>query len=160
MLRSVLPSSKLTSRLVAMLDGLSTSVMLVDTAGSIVYANPSLIAVLEDARSSTEKKLPDFFVEALIGSKAIDLLGKASGVMGLIERSSEPVVERLTIGLMTFDLKAKSVLDERGSRLGTSIEWRDAYNRLKSEDSTVQIAASCQVDMSIQKVHQVSAALG
>ena len=128
-------------RLKCALDSLSNNVMIADNDRTIVYLNHSVAEVLRQAEPSIRADLPDFRVDALVGSK-MDVFHKnpehqrrmVDALDGLFETT-------ITVGDAMFDLAAQPVLDDRGRRLGTMVEWRDAADRLAREDYKAQIDA-------------------
>ena len=128
-------------RLKCALDSLSNNVMIADNDRTIVYLNHAVAEFLRQAEPSIRADLPDFRVDALVGSK-MDVFHKnpehqrrmVDALDGLFETT-------ITVGDAMFDLAAQPVLDDRGRRLGTMVEWRDAADRLAREDYKAQIDA-------------------
>lgn len=127
------------------LDNAATGVMIADTELNIIYANRSVQSTLRRAELDIRNELPDFSVDALVGSNA-DQFHKNPAhqrqVLKNLTRMHQAVVR---VGGHTFKLRASPVFGIQGERLGTAIEWIDATLELQIQEEIegiVRAAAS------------------
>ena len=129
------------ARIQRALDVVATNVMLADAQHNIVYANHSLSEMLGAAEADIRKQLPHFEARKVVGSN-IDLFHKnpayQRGVLGNLRSTHKT---RLEIGARSFDLIVNPILDDRGERLGTVVEWKDITAELAARDKEARTAA-------------------
>ncbi len=130
-----------TSRIKQALDGCSTNVMLVDPEGSIIYANRSVMEMLQGNEAELRKVLPQFSAAAVVGQN-IDVLHKSPA------HQSQPIGQlqseyraRIALGVLRFDLVANPILSPQGKRLGTVVEWKDMTAELAAREREQRLAA-------------------
>lgn len=127
-------------RLRHVLNDLSANVMVADNNRNIVYINKSLRSFLTKSKSDIQKDLPNFSVDGLVG-RNIDVFHKnPAHQKGVIDRLAGQFQTMIEVGGVKFDLMARPVMDGQ-KRIGTTVEWRDAANRIAREDAQAQIEA-------------------
>jgi methyl-accepting chemotaxis protein len=115
------------------LDKVSTSVVLADAQQRIIYVNETANAVFARNQHEIGLALPGFDVQKLRGS-------------GLEALSADPAAERRELdtlagsraaerqlGACTFRTVTNPVVDERGARIGTVMEWTDRTQEVAVE---------------------------
>ena len=124
----------------AALDGLRTNVMIADPDLTIVYMNPSVMALMREAEAELKKELPHFSVDRLIGSN-IDVFHKHPvHQRKLLAALDRPHAATIQVGARSFDLRVCPLLQGK-IRLGFVVEWADARERLLNLNYAAQIAA-------------------
>ncbi|WP_328702930.1 methyl-accepting chemotaxis protein [Arenibaculum pallidiluteum] len=124
----------------AALDALRANVMIADVDLNIIYMNPAVRALLQEAEADLRKELPRFSVATLVGSN-IDVFHKSpSHQRRLLSAMTEPHGATIRVGVRMFDLLV-SPLTESGRRIGYAVEWADARERLQNMDYASQFAA-------------------
>ena len=124
------------------LDNAGTAVLVVDEKGSIVYGNETGRSLFADLEADIRRDWPRFSTAGLIGA-SIDIfkpescLNKAS-LDGL--RTSLNKV--LTLGGHTLVLNASPIVDDRGARLGTVLEWRNRSAQVAAESEVRSIVGN------------------
>jgi methyl-accepting chemotaxis protein len=119
------------------LDNVETSVMIADPDGKVIYFNKALDTMFRNAAVEIRKALPAFDPAALAGCP-FDTFHKAPVTGSATSRAT------LKLGACTFDLTITPVIDDKGERLGTAIEWVDRTEELavEHEVSAIVQAAS------------------
>lgn len=121
----------------ATLQGLSSNLMIADPDYNIIFANEAVLKFLREYESQIRKDLPHFSVDTLIGSN-IDIFhknpahqrSKMGDMTGDIETS-------IKVGGLVFNLRVFPLLDGKGTRIGTTVEWKDSVEM----DNASQIVA-------------------
>jgi methyl-accepting chemotaxis protein len=113
------------ARVRAALDNVSSNVMVADPAFNVVYANPAVRAMLNEAESDIRKDLPQFSAANVMGAP-IDVLSKnPSADRRLYQDLRGANTSEVTLGRRTFKVVANPVTDSNGNRAGTVFEWTD-----------------------------------
>ncbi len=130
-----------TLRKVAVLENLSGNVMIADNNRNIVYINKALEGFLKESEAEIQRDLPAFKVNGLVGAN-IDVFHKnPNHQKRMIAEMDKPFETMIEVGGAQFDLLAKPVLDPKGKRIGTVVEWRNAAQRIEREDYKAQVDA-------------------
>jgi methyl-accepting chemotaxis protein len=124
----------------ASLDVLRTKVMISDNDLNIRYMNPAVLEMMREAETDLKKELPRFNVATLIGSN-IDIFHKnPSHQRGMLASLNQPHAATIRVGSWVFDLVVVPLM-ENGERIGFSVEWADAKDRLRNLDYDAYISA-------------------
>jgi methyl-accepting chemotaxis protein len=107
------------------LDNVSTNVMVADNDRKIIYMNKSIYKMFSNAESDIKKEFVHFDSKNLIGI-TIDRFHKQpekqKGLLGSFNETHHAVIN---IGGRIFDLGANPIINEKGDRLGSVVEWAD-----------------------------------
>lgn len=129
-----------TSQKLAVLEHVSSAVMIADNNRNIVYINKALATFLGDNETAIQKDLPAFKIDGLVGAN-IDIFHKKPDHQKRMISAMDGVLETtIEVGGTKFDLIAQPIMDGP-KRLGTMVEWRDASDRLARQDYKAQIDA-------------------
>ncbi|WP_201095545.1 methyl-accepting chemotaxis protein [Thiocystis minor] len=131
------------SRIKSALDKTSASVMMVDPEGSIIYMNEAVTQMMQSAASDIRQTLPDFEVADLIGGRFDRFQRGLTPTGAALNDSATAHAARIEFGDRTFKLVTNPVLDDRGQRLGSVVEWAD---------QTAEIAAAQALEQLLQAV--------
>ncbi|KAF0205746.1 MAG: methyl-accepting chemotaxis [Gallionellaceae bacterium] len=131
------------------LDNVSTSVMISDVDRKIIYMNKAVAELMQTAEADIRKALPDFSAAKLMGG-SIDAFHKnPAHQKAMLESLSSTHRTQIEIGGRTFALVASPVINERGTRLGAALEWKDRTAEVAVEKEVANIVtASVQGDFS------------
>jgi methyl-accepting chemotaxis protein len=133
------------ARVKVALDNVSANVMMADNDFNLIYMNGAVTDMMRVAQADIRKDLPHFNVDKLIGEnidifhKNPDHQRKAAAGMTSTFRS------QIMIGGRTFSLIANPIVDNKGQRLGTVVEWNDRTAEVAIEreiDTLVEEAAA------------------
>ena len=131
------------------LDNVSTSVMISDIERKIIYMNKAVSDLMQTAETDIRKALPGFSAAKLMGG-SIDAFHKnPAHQKAMLESLSSTHRTQIEIGGRTFALVASPVINERGTRLGAALEWKDRTAEVAVEKEVANIVtASVQGDFS------------
>jgi methyl-accepting chemotaxis protein len=114
-----------TLRIKVALDVTSNNVMVADPDGNIIYCNASVLEMMRAAETDLRREIPDFRADAILGSNFDIYHRQPSHQRNLLAGLKNTHRARMTIGGRYFSLVACPIVNERGERLGTVVEWRD-----------------------------------
>jgi methyl-accepting chemotaxis protein len=109
------------------LDGAPTSVLVVDRAGTIVFANGLARRTLAAKAADIRMRAATFDVANPVGQPFSQL---QSGVS--VDGASSPATD-LEYGRSTFRVAASPVVDAAGALLGTAVQWVDRTEEVQTE---------------------------
>ena len=107
------------------LDNCATNVMIADPDRNIIYANKSIIEMLEAAESDIRKVLPNFNVSKLMGSNIDQFHKNPAHQKAMLANFTSNHKAQIVVGVRTFALSANPVMSDKGERLGSVVEWVD-----------------------------------
>jgi len=123
------------------LANVSSNVMVADPDNNIVFMNQSVMAMFRSAEYDIRKDLPNFDVSKLLG-QSIDLFHKnPAHQRNLLANLSGTHRTQIKIGGRSFALAANPARNNRGERVGTSVEWMDITQQLAIQDEVEGIVA-------------------
>jgi methyl-accepting chemotaxis protein-1 (serine sensor receptor) len=121
------------------LDNCSTNVMIADNDGRIVYMNKSVTEMMSTAEADIRKDLPQFDAHGLIGSNFDSFHRNPSHQRNLLARLREAYRTQIVIGGRTMALIANPVVDDKGARVGSVVEWKDRTGEVAVESEVAAI---------------------
>ena len=107
------------------LDTASTNVMIADNDRKIIYMNKSVGEMLTNSEADIRKVLPNFNVSQLLGSNIDQFHKNPAHQQGMLANLTSAHRTQIEVGARTFALAANPVLNERGERMGSVVEWND-----------------------------------
>ncbi|MDO8813219.1 MAG: methyl-accepting chemotaxis protein [Gallionella sp.] len=107
------------------LDNVSTSVMISDPERNIIYMNKAVYELMQTAEADIRKELPNFNAATLMGSSIDQFHKNPAHQKSMLASLSSTHNKQIEVGGRTFALAANPVINERGTRLGTALEWKD-----------------------------------
>ncbi|MCC2655861.1 MAG: domain S-box protein [Panacagrimonas sp.] len=124
------------------LDNVSGNVMIANNEREIVYMNTAVREMLVNAESELRKVLPHFDARKLQGA-LIDVFHKnpAHQTQMLANLRSTYRTE-IKVGTLTFGLIASPIVNDRGERLGTVVEWRNRTAEVAVENEVSSIVGA------------------
>ncbi|MDP3686290.1 MAG: nitrate- and nitrite sensing domain-containing protein, partial [Sulfurimicrobium sp.] len=132
-----------TTRIKVALDNATTKAMIADNEGNIVYANKSVLEMMQNAENDIRLQLPNFSAAGVVGGH-FDAFHKnpvhQRQMLAALKSTYSTVIR---VGPRIFNLTANPVVNELGDRLGTSVEWFDATqeHRIQAEVQELVSAA-------------------
>ena len=115
------------------LDRASTSVVLADAHHQIVYLNDAAQASFTRNQPEIRKVLPTFDAGRLRGSNLEALSQDPAHQRRILDTLSTADVQERVLGEFTFKTVTNPVLDEKGERLGTVMEWTQRTQEVRVE---------------------------
>ena len=123
------------------LDRVTSCVMIADVSGKIVYMNEAVNQMFRAGEADIRKQLPNFSAATVIGSN-VDAFHKNPAMQkGMLSGLAQPHKASIKVGVRSYNLSAVPVIDEKGVRLGTAVEWLDR---------TAEVAAEAEVNALVQ----------
>ena len=132
-MRTANQNNVINSRIKMALDATSTSAMIADADGQIVYMNGSATKLMSDAEKDIRKDLPSFRANDIIGGSFDRFHKNVSHQRNLLSNLRGTYSTDITVGGCVFGLTATPITDERGQRLGTVVEWKDRAQAIAAE---------------------------
>ncbi|MDE2395071.1 MAG: chemotaxis protein [Burkholderiales bacterium] len=116
--------------------------MIADAEHRIIYMNETVMQMLAGNEAELRKSLPHFDAQRLLG-QSIDLFHKKPGhqraLLGALRSTYRTEVR---IGTLSFGLAANPIVDARGERVGTVVEWTDRTAEVAAEQEIDAIVAA------------------
>lgn len=127
------------------LDNVTSSVMMADNNGKIIYINDAVVKMLTVAQDDLREQIPHFQASNLL-EQSIDIFDVSSKQVGsLIESIKQPLTSQIVIGTRRFDIIAAPVIDKDGTRLGSVLEWDDVTQQLLAESDVEKIIQDASI---------------
>jgi methyl-accepting chemotaxis protein len=126
------------------LDSASLGVMIADQTGKIVYVNPSVLKVLDDAQDELRQRLPNFALDKVLGSSFDIFHRDPVHNRSLVESLTKRHSTRISLGRAHFGLNASPIFDGDGVRVGTALEWQDRTAAANFQTELRRIVAAAQ----------------
>ncbi len=119
-------------RISTALDVATTSMMMADSNGSIIYLNDAVKELFSNIRSQIAEVSPGFDVGRLMGMNVDRFYQEISGHHRSITDIKSTHVSKVTVGKVDLVITASPVVDAQGGQIGTVIEWENqtAQNRV------------------------------
>ena len=122
-----------TMRIKVALDVTSNNVMVADPDGKIIYCNASVLAMMRQAESDIRQVLPAFRADAILGSSFDMYHRQPAHQRNLLAGLQGTYRNDMSIGPRHFRLTANPIVNDRGERLGTVVEWNDRTAEVEVE---------------------------
>jgi methyl-accepting chemotaxis protein len=120
-------------------NNVTANVMVADTDLNIVYMNSTVVDMLTRAESDIRKDLPQFDVKKLLGTNIDTFHKNPAHQRGMLARLDKTFTSQLYLGGRTLRIIANPMVDERGQRVGTVVEWADRTQELAVEKEVQSI---------------------
>ena len=132
------------SRIRMALDNVTSSVMMADNERNIFYMNKSAQRLFQEAEEDIRQDLPTFDHAGLVGGSIDAFHRHPEHQAQLLASLEQPYESELSIGGRTMRIVANPVINERGERLGTAVEWTDRTAEVAVEGEVARIVAAAQ----------------
>jgi methyl-accepting chemotaxis protein len=126
------------------LDNVSSSVMMADADSRIVYMNKTVQALFAEAEHDLRRDLPDFDASRLMGASIDDFHRDPGHQRGLLRDLTERFESEMEVGGRSLRIIVNPVIDERGERLGTAVEWVDRTGEIAVERELEDIVSAAR----------------
>jgi len=140
-------------RIKSALDKVDSNVMMADPDGKIIYMNETVTAMMAGNEAELKKVLPQFDIRKLVGS-SMDIFHKnPAHQRGMLSALRSTYRTQIKVGPLTFNLTANPVVDAKGERVGTVVEWKDATLELAAREKELREAAeNLRIKSALDKV--------
>ncbi len=124
------------------LDNVTSNVMLADAKRNIVFMNKSIMAMLSNAESDIRRALPNFSVSKLQGASIDQFHKNPAHQSQMLASFTNTHTTQIVVAGRTFRLIANPIINEKGERLGSVVEWADRTIEVATEDEVARIVQS------------------
>ncbi|WP_246050545.1 ATP-binding protein [Leptospira langatensis] len=115
------------------LDCVSSNIMIADNDLNVVYTNKSVVNMFQAAKENIRTEYPNFSPESLLGSCIDSFHVHPEKQRHILSTFNFTHKSSISIGGREFNLSADPVIDEKGERLGSVVEWLDVTERNRKE---------------------------
>lgn len=123
------------------LDQVTSVVMMADSNNNIMYMNRSAVAMFSTRQNDFRKSLPNFDAAKLVGTN-IDVFHKnPAHQRAMLDKLTQTLESEMVIGGRSMKIVSNPVSDEKGTRLGTAVEWMDRTDEVAVETEINNIIA-------------------
>ena len=138
-INSLMDQAQVNFRVKVPLDKCSTNVMIADASNVITYMNDTVSTMMQGNEAQLRKVLPQFDARRLMG-QTIDLFHKnPAHQTSMLSALKTTHRTQIKVGELTFSLVANPIVNERGERLGTVVEWNDRTAEVGVENEIASI---------------------
>ena len=99
--------------------------MIADAANHIIYMNETVSAMMQRNEAELRKSLPHFNSRQLIGENIDTFHKDPAHQRGLLSDLKTTYRTQIQVGNLYFSLIASPIVDAKGERIGTVVEWAD-----------------------------------
>lgn len=124
------------------LDNVTSNVMLADAKRNIVFMNKSILAMLANAESDIRRALPNFSVSKLQGANIDQFHKNPAHQSQMLASFTNTHTAQIVVAGRTFRLVANPIINEKGERLGSVVEWADRTIEVATEQEVASIVQS------------------
>lgn len=114
-------------------DNMSAAVMVANENRTIIYANNTVLKLLQNAEKSIKQELPEFAVKTMLG-KNIDIFHKnPAHQRQLLEQLTSTVQTTTVLGGKYLTICVDPIISSDGQRLGFVTVWQDKTDEVAAE---------------------------
>ncbi|OOF12599.1 methyl-accepting chemotaxis protein [Salinivibrio sp. PR5] len=130
------------SLLAAVVEGMTTNVMLADKDGIIRYLNPAVTDLFNSREEEMRQIYPGFSADKLVGT-SIDQFHKNPAHQLSIIASPErmPFKAEITVGEVEFALNCIALYDDDGEYIGPALQWEDITEQMDGQRQIERLIA-------------------
>ncbi|MEI6804154.1 MAG: methyl-accepting chemotaxis protein [Burkholderiales bacterium] len=126
-------------RVVQALNKASANVMIANTDNDIIFMNDTVLSMMQTNEAELRKVLPQFDSGKLVGEN-IDIFHKnPAHQRDMLTALKSTHRTQIQVGDLHFGLIANPILDAKGQRLGTVVEWFDRTLEINVEQEVAAI---------------------
>jgi methyl-accepting chemotaxis protein len=126
-------------RVRAALDNATANMTIADPDGKIIYMNKAVQRMFRENQDAIRSVMPQFDADKVLGSNFDRYHKNAAHQRELLANLTGLHKAVVRIGGRTFNLAAIPVVNQKGQRIGTAVEWVDATEELKIEGEIQEI---------------------
>ncbi len=121
------------------LDNVTTNVMIANADRNIMFMNKSILAMLANAESDIRRALPNFSVARLHGANIDQFHKNPAHQKQMLASFTSTHRAEIVVAGRTFALIANPIINEKGQRLGSVVEWKDRTDEVAVEGEVSEI---------------------
>lgn len=132
-------------RIKVALDNVTSSVMMADNNGNIIYVNEAVIEMFNTAQEDIRQHVGNFDAGNLLGQSMSIFDIEQGHEQSLLDALRRPFDSKLSMGSRRFNLIAAPVVEADGTRLGSVIEWSDITQELAAQADVEKIIQDASI---------------
>ena len=141
------------SRLQSAIDSATTALMMCDENRVITFANPAVMALLENRITELRKAFPRIDLSKLIGTCIDDFHKDPSLQAGILsDVDNLPYRSQIQLLDLHFDLNASAIVDADGNYIGNLVEWQDITDQVNAENAIQELIAAAGAGQLEQRI--------
>jgi methyl-accepting chemotaxis protein len=121
------------------LDNVDANVMMADNERRIIYVNKAVEAMFRNAQADIRLQLPHFNVDHLIGTSIDSFHKNPSHQAGMLAGLTGTYRSTLKISNRTMTVIANPVIDDKGERIGSVVQWGDRTAEVAAEQEIAEL---------------------
>ncbi|TGN18802.1 HAMP domain-containing protein [Leptospira idonii] len=121
-------------RIQVALDNVSTNVMMADNELNVVYMNKAILQMFQVGEKDIQKQLSSFNLKSLMGTNIDNFHKNPAHQRGILGSFTNTHKTSIVIGRRHFSLIANPIINEKGQRLGSVVEWSDITNQVAVQE--------------------------
>lgn len=126
------------------LDNVTSNVMVADTDYNIIYMNNTVTSMFTRIEKDLQQDLPQFNAGELLGAN-MDIFHKNKAHQRhLLDNLNGTYQASIEVGGKTLTVTANPVVNDKGERRGTVVEWQDRTAEVAVEKEVAYIVAAAQ----------------
>jgi len=130
-------------RLTSAVEGMTTNLMMADPQGNIVYANPSVLEMLESRETELQSVLPQFKADKIVGANFDSFHANPHHQQSLLgDPSKLPYRTEIKVAGLCFELIAIALMDDNGKHQGTAVQWLDMTEQRDAQTQVDQLISA------------------
>lgn len=133
-----------TGRIKEALDGVSSSVLMLDEKLEIIYHNNAALAMFRDGQSSIRRDLPGFDADNLMGQGFDYLYTNAAEEGRALKGLTQTSTTEKQLGDRVYRITVSPVVNNEGARIGTVAEWVDRTVEIAVEEEVQTIVTAAK----------------
>lgn len=130
------------NRIKQALDSVTSSVMVSNTDGKIIYLNDAGKEMFSLAQADISKQISGFSTDTIIGQDISDFLIQANNNQSLINDTKQIATTTVTVGGQTLELTSGPVIDDKSEQIGMVVEWTNRTQELAIEAEVEELVKS------------------
>ena len=130
------------NRIKQALDSVTSSVMVSNTDGTIIYLNEAGVNMFSLVQTDIAEQIDGFNVDEIVGQNLSDFLIKANNNRPLINDSDKTATSTVIVGSQTLELTSSPVIDDSSIQIGMVIEWTNRTQELAIESEVEELVKS------------------
>jgi PAS domain S-box-containing protein len=116
------------------LDNVTTNVMMADPELNVVYMNKAIQQMFANGERDIQKQLTNFSLRDLMGANIDSFHKNPSHQRNMLGSFTNTHRTTITIGGRHFSLIANPIINDKGERLGSVVEWNDITNQTRVQE--------------------------
>ncbi|OOE82890.1 methyl-accepting chemotaxis protein [Salinivibrio sp. PR6] len=130
------------SLLAAVVEGMTTNVMLADKDGTIRYLNPAVTELFKSREDEMREIFPGFSTDKLVGTSIDQFHKNPAHQQSVIANPDRmPFKAEITVGELEFALNCIALYDDDDEYIGPALQWEDITEQMDGQRQVERLIA-------------------